>query len=456
MHSTERELALAPVHMLCTGAPLPESHKDILEAVAGRLRESRFCDVSFACADGATLHANRAFLAARCDYFACLLFGGYQESGSTEIQLPHVGSEAFQVVLDYLYSGDVKSLKLDRSAVEVFSLAQQYVLPHLQHQVIETLKQRLTLSGVGPVLSHAVDTCADPIVEVAVEKFKELTTSKLTFDNFAEKAVIACISHCRERFTEEDIFNAVLAWAAKCAARHNASASLRSMLAPLWPHLHLHLIPTEILEDKVEAPGLLSSADMLKVYKLQSKVAANASIFDHAHCGKDLYFRQDGASEVIVSIGPKHSNARSKRYFMNGRHAWHVEVLVPSFFGWVGVVDESVDMEFWAGQQKGGWMLGTNDAVCHDCPTNTGPYTVTLGLGDWQSSGVTVYLDMEQRELWYESRGKPRRKAFCSLPEKLYFAASLVSPGRIRVTYYGDTTAQDYMLEDTSNFLLEG
>lgn len=66
-----------------------------------------FQDVTFVCSDG-TVQANRAFLAARSDYFRGLLFGGLQESSLTEVALPQVKAGPLQLILQYLHTLDIR------------------------------------------------------------------------------------------------------------------------------------------------------------------------------------------------------------------------------------------------------------------------------------------------------------------------------------------------------------
>ena len=64
------------------------------------LRDAKYCDVTFLCQDGTGVPANRAFLAARCDYFERMLFGELEEAGSTGGQLCHHARNVLNCVLD--------------------------------------------------------------------------------------------------------------------------------------------------------------------------------------------------------------------------------------------------------------------------------------------------------------------------------------------------------------------
>ena len=67
----------------------------------------RYWDVAFLCCDGETLHANRAFLAVRSEFFRGLLFGGLHEAGLAQITLG-VRASSLRLVLHFLHTLEVK------------------------------------------------------------------------------------------------------------------------------------------------------------------------------------------------------------------------------------------------------------------------------------------------------------------------------------------------------------
>lgn len=72
------------------------------------LYNSDFWDVCFVCQDGETVHANRAFLAIRSDFFRGLLYGGLQEAAMAKITLSEVKAAALRAVLHFLHTLEVK------------------------------------------------------------------------------------------------------------------------------------------------------------------------------------------------------------------------------------------------------------------------------------------------------------------------------------------------------------
>lgn len=72
------------------------------------LYNDRFWDVAFLCCDGEVLHANRAFLAVRSEFFRGLLFGGLHEAGLAQITLSEVKAPSLRLILHFLHTLQVE------------------------------------------------------------------------------------------------------------------------------------------------------------------------------------------------------------------------------------------------------------------------------------------------------------------------------------------------------------
>lgn len=140
---------------------------DVLEAVRRLFEESRFQDVHFRCLDGRVVSSNRAFLAARCDYFDRLLFGDLMEASCTEIRL-QASSEAVRHVLMHLHTGGFGSIEQEAcwiTLMEASSLAQQYMLPGMVQHVADRLSADLRPENLGLALSYALKVCVWILLE---------------------------------------------------------------------------------------------------------------------------------------------------------------------------------------------------------------------------------------------------------------------------------------------------
>ncbi len=93
----------------CVGHAGLQQHTQLISHCSQLLYCSRFWDVAFTCQNGELVHANRAFLAARSEFFRGLLFGGLQESHLAEIALPKVKAAPLRLVLHFLHTLEVRS-----------------------------------------------------------------------------------------------------------------------------------------------------------------------------------------------------------------------------------------------------------------------------------------------------------------------------------------------------------
>ena len=76
----------------------------------GLLHSHDHFDVTFT-VEGQMFHAHRVLLAARCKYFDAMLYGSMKEAVDAErgepIEIPDTTASAFQVLLEYIYTGKV-------------------------------------------------------------------------------------------------------------------------------------------------------------------------------------------------------------------------------------------------------------------------------------------------------------------------------------------------------------
>lgn len=93
----------------CVGHAGLQQHTQLISHCSQLLYCSRFWDVAFTCQNGELVHANRAFLAARSEFFRGLLFGGLQETYLAEIALPKVKAAPLRLVLHFLHTLEVRS-----------------------------------------------------------------------------------------------------------------------------------------------------------------------------------------------------------------------------------------------------------------------------------------------------------------------------------------------------------
>lgn len=133
--------------------------EEVLGAVQRLLTDSRFHDVEFVCADG-HVSANRALLAARCEYSDKMLFAGLAEPGATGTRLQaHVAAVA--ALLHHMHTGQLTFGAsgcgvAGSTLLEAASLAQGYLLPGVVRHVAERVASDLGPDDYGVALSFAL------------------------------------------------------------------------------------------------------------------------------------------------------------------------------------------------------------------------------------------------------------------------------------------------------------
>lgn len=144
-------------------------HVPVYNAALRLLLEPKYHDVRFVCTDGLRVTCNRAYVAARCEYFDKLLYGELQEGlkadAGTDIKL-QAPSAAVKHVLHYLHTGSVTGglTAVDEDCswitlLETCSLAQQYMLSELLDHISKRLLVDLPPESLGLALSFALKVC---------------------------------------------------------------------------------------------------------------------------------------------------------------------------------------------------------------------------------------------------------------------------------------------------------
>ncbi|KAK3878684.1 hypothetical protein Pcinc_016692 [Petrolisthes cinctipes] len=124
-----------------------------LQMLCGRVKEvclegGQFSDVLFQLEDGTTA-VHRPLLMARCDMMHAMFSGDFRESNAKVITFPGVKVRTFHILLQYLYTDSVPTLKV-RECLPVVELANRLCLPRLISLVeieIIDLFQRVIQAG---------------------------------------------------------------------------------------------------------------------------------------------------------------------------------------------------------------------------------------------------------------------------------------------------------------------
>ncbi|VDO37067.1 unnamed protein product [Heligmosomoides polygyrus] len=129
--------------MLSDNSSLIEHSTTVVDDIEALFSKSDFSDVTFV-VEGERLHAHKPILAARCEYFRAMLYGGLKESSEAEVQLERTNALAFRTLLKYIYTGKIElsAFKVEE-LVAILQLAHEYRLLKIQRPIVDYLKVSL-------------------------------------------------------------------------------------------------------------------------------------------------------------------------------------------------------------------------------------------------------------------------------------------------------------------------
>ena len=104
--------------------------------------------------EGQEVHANRALLAVRSEYFDAMLFGGMSESMRDDdeeerkpIELGDVSHSVFVKVLEYLYTDTVSDLTWDLG-IPLLIASEQFMLDRLKALCEDRIRKEISVDNV--------------------------------------------------------------------------------------------------------------------------------------------------------------------------------------------------------------------------------------------------------------------------------------------------------------------
>ncbi|CAG8523609.1 2381_t:CDS:2 [Diversispora eburnea] len=216
--------------------------------------------------------------------------------------------------------------------------------------------------------------------------------------------------------------------------------SILLILSPLWDYIDFKLIHPSILANIVSPLNIIPSDILGNAFKWHAQLPAgnrpkrNRGIvtakpgnlklhWDRKAHGKKMVLLDHGA--VIKSQSRKFEFARTSLPIRGYEiYEWDFIIEEPCKHMWIGVCsvkNRKVNYSTWLGGEEYGWVLGSNGYLAH-CKVR-----FTKG------TKITVHLNMENRTLSYSVNGINFGEAFRDLPNEVYPAVSIKSPGKIRI-----------------------
>ncbi|KAE8600233.1 hypothetical protein XENTR_v10013142 [Xenopus tropicalis] len=242
-------------------------HVHILsENVGALINGEEYSDVTFV-VEKKRFPAHRVILAARCQYFRALLYGGMRESQpEAEISLEDTTPEAFSMLIKYIYTGRA-TLRDEREEVllDFLSLAHKYGFPELEDSTSEYLCTILKIQNVCMIydvaslysLCKLTGTCC-----LFMDRNAQEVLSSDGFLALSRGALLDIVQRDSFAAPEKDIFQALMRW-----CRHN----LKEIHSEIMAAVRLPLMSLTELLNVVRPSGLLSPDAILDAIKVRSE-----------------------------------------------------------------------------------------------------------------------------------------------------------------------------------------
>lgn len=180
------------------------------------LRSEDFSDVTFL-VEGKKFFCHKVILAARCEYFRALLFGGMKESNTnSEIALIDTSAASFSVLLDYLYTATIVLKELpEENVIDLLGLANKYGLLELQNSIGSYLESRINIKNVSLIYDvsclYSLHSLRDNCLKYMDHNAMDILETE-GFTNLSELAVTTILSRDSFCAPEVKVFKAVHKW----------------------------------------------------------------------------------------------------------------------------------------------------------------------------------------------------------------------------------------------------
>lgn len=202
---------------------------------------------------------HRAFLAASSEYFRCMFTTDLAERDMTNISISGVDAKSMELVLKYLYTGQVE---LTSEVVQsLLSCANLYQLWDLKDGCADFIERKIDYENcIGIHFFAQAHGCRDLELQawnVIIESFEAVTESpeflELTSDNLLE-----VIKYDDIQASEEEVFEAVVRWFDHKPEERSQHINLIMQFVRFW------LLDEHYIFDKVKTCPLVQSEPQIK------------------------------------------------------------------------------------------------------------------------------------------------------------------------------------------------
>uniref|UniRef100_A0A8C1JPI3 BTB/POZ domain-containing protein 9 n=1 Tax=Cyprinus carpio TaxID=7962 RepID=A0A8C1JPI3_CYPCA len=255
-----------PLRPMSSASEIDHLHL-LSEQLAALVPGEEYSDVTFV-VEEKRFPAHRVILAARCQYFRALLYGGLRESqAQAEVSLEETRAEAFSLLLRYLYTGRATlSEAREETLLDFLGLAHRYGLQTLEGSICEFLRTLLSTRNVCLVFDVASLYCLNGLAEACMAYMDRNATEVLKSDGFltlSKSALLTVVRRDSFAASEKEIFQALGRW---CHHNGDGPEAKEVMSAVRLPLMTL----SEML-NVVRPSGLLSPDDLLDAIQTRSE-----------------------------------------------------------------------------------------------------------------------------------------------------------------------------------------
>lgn len=242
-------------------------HKDRVFEVLQSCRNGNdsFCDIKFQTDDGTIVYGHKNILASATHYFRAM-FSSFGESNKDLVNIKKIDSTIFQLLIDYIYTGEIKITQ--DNAQGVLTAADLLQLDYVKQVCVEFLQKNLDPSNcLGVKVFADLHNCIELLLNCE-EFIKKQFVEMVKYDEFlslSSEEVIKLIS-CNDIAVpfEEKVYECVLKW-----VKHQLNKR-KHLLPNLMEHVRLPLISKEYLLENVVNEHLLKNDPKCKDYVFEA------------------------------------------------------------------------------------------------------------------------------------------------------------------------------------------
>ncbi|XP_001948815.2 kelch-like protein 3 isoform X2 [Acyrthosiphon pisum] len=278
------------------------SYTEMFKVLHSLRQDEVFCDIKLEADDGKIIFGHKVVLASASPYFHAM-FTNFAESNKDLVAIKHLNSTAIQLLVDYIYSGEV--VVTEKNVQILLPAANLLQLQEIKEACCDFLRTQLHHTNC-----FGINALADLYSCMELLKSSELYTQQHfsevvegdEFLSLSSEQVIKLISSDKLIIpSEEKVFESVIRW-----VKHELD-SRKCILPQLMEHVRLPLTSKNFIVENVVKEPLLNNCPKCKDYIIEA-----------------LQFHLLKSAEDLISIPqnirtkPRHARSSHKVIFVVG------------------------------------------------------------------------------------------------------------------------------------------